>query len=341
MRVLIVKTSSLGDLVHTFPAVSDAAKAIPDVRFDWVVEEAFTEVPAWHPSVDQIIPISLRRWRKNIVGSWQGGELRAFYAALRQTSYDLIIDAQGLFLKSGCVAWLAKGDTVGYDWHSARDSWSSLCYKRKIAVSPEMHAIQRIRRLFAEALGYQPSYSEPVYGLQIQSSGAVIDKPYLVFLHGTTWPSKHWPEAYWIELSKLVAQDGYHVVLPWGSPDEQKRAALISESGSGEVLPRLSVGELAFIMKNASGIVGIDSGLAHIAAAIGTPAVTLYGPTTVELTGAMGQHQLNRWSRFECAPCMQGECSFQGSSSVEPACFAELDPLSVWTDLQQQMAGAA
>jgi len=256
MKILLVKTSSLGDLIHTFPAITDAVNNIPDIRFDWVVEEAFAEVPTWHPAVGRVIPVSLRRWRKNGFQSIISGELKAFHSKLRQDTYDLVIDAQGLFLKSGLISSLARGRSAGYDWASARDGWSSLCYRRKISVPRNLHAIERIRQLFSRALDYQLSGQNSDYGLQFTGPEIELEQPYLVFLHGTAWPSKHWPESYWTELTRLAREAGYHVNFPWGDTDDRLRAERIIELTSGRLLPGLQLGELAAILKQAAGAVG-------------------------------------------------------------------------------------
>jgi heptosyltransferase-1 len=191
--------------------------------------------------------------------------------------------------------------------------------------------------LFAAALGYPVPDDGPGYGLGFSR---VRDSSHrrLVFLHGTTWPSKHWPEPYWAELTHLAAAEGFVVQLPWGDPDDRLRAErIISAAASGELMPRLSLTELARSLATADGVVGVDSGLAHLAAAVETPAVTLYGPTRTELTGAMGPRQLNLAARFECAPCMRRECNFTGPSEVKPACFQTLDPARVLASLHRQM----
>ena len=153
MRVLLIKTSSLGDILHVLPALSDAAAAIPGIRFDWVVEEAFAEVPSWHPAVDRVIPVAIRRWRKNGLRALLSGEWGGFRKQLRMEEYDQVLDAQGL-IKSALVSWMARGERVGLDADSAREPLASRFYDRSIAVAKGEHAVIRLRRLFAEALGY-------------------------------------------------------------------------------------------------------------------------------------------------------------------------------------------
>ncbi len=336
MRVLLVKTSSLGDLIHTFPALSDAARALPDVRFDWLVEEGFADVPGWHPAVAAAIPVALRRWRRGWRKAWRSGDIAALRERLREARYDLTIDAQGL-LKSALPARLARAPLAGFDRRSAREPLASWLYTRRYAVARGQHAVSRTRQLFAAALAYRAPDDAPDYGLRFARARAA-GRRRLVLLHGTTWPSKHWPEPFWAELAHYAAADGFDVQLPWGDPDDRLRAErIIGAAGCGSLLPRQSLTELAQTLAAASGVVGVDSGLAHLAAAVGTPAVTLYGPTRTELTGALGPRQRNLAVDFPCAPCMRRECNYDGASDVRPACFATLPPQQVLAALQRQI----
>lgn len=340
MKVLIVKTSSLGDLIHTLPAVTDASVAIPGISFDWVAEESFVEVPSWHPAVGRVIPVAIRRWRKSWIKSWRDGEINAFRKDLCQRDYDLIIDAQGLY-KSALLAQMARGVPVGLDSSSAREPGAARLYQKTVYVPQGMHAIERVRSLFAQVLGYSKPEASPDYGISKRSQSD-SDIPYLVFLHGTTWITKLWPVEYWVELSKIAAAKGLQVLLPWGSEEERRRAEqIITRSGHGELLPKLSLSEMKERLVGASGVIGVDSGLAHLAAAISVPAVTLYGPTKTDLTGALGPLQTNLQAEFSCAPCMQKACSYLEPSEVVPACFGDLPPEKVWLSLQSRMDEAA
>jgi len=338
MRVLLVKTSSLGDLIHSFPALSDASRALPGIRFDWLVEESFAEVPEWHPAVAEVIPIALRRWRRNWRKTWRNGELRDWSARLRQTRYDLVLDAQGL-VKSALPALLAHGPSAGLDRASARESLSAFFHRHRYPVEREQHAIERVRQLFAQALEYSMPDTPADYGLHFSHANDAAARR-VVLLHGTTWPSKHWPERYWAELAHIASEDGYEVALPWGDPDDRLRAErIIQSAGVGELLARQGLTGLARTLAAASGVVGVDSGLAHLAAAVGTPAITLYGPTRTDLTGAMGPRQLNLAADFPCAPCMLRECNYAGAAQVEPACFEALSPSRVFSRLLEQIEG--
>ncbi len=335
MRVLLVKTSSLGDLIHTFPAVSDAVRALPGIEFHWLVEEAFTQVPGWHPAVSKTIPIALRRWRRSWRKAWKSGQIQQLRTTLQQEHYDLIVDAQGLF-KSALPARMAGAPVVGYDRHSLREPVASLFYRQRYAVSRELHAIERIRRLFAMALNYAMPDSSPDSGLPGCESAR---EKSLIFLHSTTWPSKHWPWEYWVELTGLAEKAGYRVSFPWYEPEERLRAEkIMTHAQAGELLPRMDLNGLKAVLSCTGGVVGVDTGLAHLAAALNVPAVTLYGPTAADLTGATGAYQKNLVARFSCAPCLQRKCNFSGESLVHPACFQTQPPARVWAALQDQMA---
>jgi len=338
MHVLIVKTSSMGDIIHTLPALTDAGKAYPDIRFDWVVEENFAEIPRWHSLVENVIPVAVRRWRKNILSQQTRTEIKQLKNTLRLKKYDLIIDAQGLF-KTLWISWLAKGPTCGLDRHSAREPLTSFFYNRTYSASWQWHAVTRIRHLFSQALGYPLSDSIADYGLDRQRLfGADLDKNYLVFLHGTTWATKHWPEEYWCQLAKLASDKGFRVKLPWGNEVEKQRAERIAASCQQvEVLPRLGLVEIASVLAGAKGVVAVDTGLGHLSAALDVPAVSLYGPTDPVLIGTMGRSQVHLSAKFSCAPCASRECSYQGPKErmVEPPCFSSIPPLDVWNAVCQ------
>ena len=332
MRVLLVKTSSLGDVLHTLPALTDAAQQLPGVSFDWVVEEAFVEVPAWHAAVDSVIPVALRRWKHSPFRVLRAGEPQAAVRLLRRRYYDLVLDAQGL-LKSAVITGFARGPRAGLDRNSAREPIAARAYHRKFAVPREQHAVQRLRQLFADALNYDLPATAPDYGIRQRFTDEKRDQ-YLVCLHGTTWPTKHWPEAYWLELASMAAAQGFQVKLPWGNAAERQRAERIAAVHAAvEVLPRMSLGELAALIASASGVVGVDTGLVHLAAALGTPCVTLYGSTDPGLIGTLGDGQLHLQAQFGCAPCMRRDCNYQGEATVFPACYSSLAPDRVWLEL--------
>lgn len=294
MRVLLVKMSSLGDVIHTLPALTDAARAIPGIRFDWVVEEAFAEIPGWHPAVDQVIPIALRRWRKRPIKNFGGPEWRRCKAALRKKHYDAVIDAQGL-LKSAFVARLVRAPRYGMDKASAREKLASRAYHHRINVSPDLHAVERIRILFSRSLKYPLPTERGDYGVRAELQRDSQKKPSgLLFFHGTARAEKLWPESHWVQLAGLAAANGYQVWLPWGNEREKERAnRIVSADGRAQVLPRLDLLGLASMLMDVSGAVAVDTGLAHLSAALDVPTVSLYGPTNTALIGAYGRNQVH------------------------------------------------
>ncbi|ARU90062.1 lipopolysaccharide heptosyltransferase I [Pseudomonas sp. M30-35] len=293
MRVLLIKTSSLGDVIHTLPALTDAARAIPGIQFDWVVEEGFAEIPTWHPAVAQVIPVAIRRWRKNLLQTLKNGEWSRFKARLRETSYDLVIDAQGL-LKSALLTRYVDAPIAGLDRDSAREPIASRFYDRRYSVPRDQHALERVRQLFAQALGYSLPGGMGDYGLDRVAMAGEQGTPYLLFLHGTTWPSKHWPEANWRELAELMSLQGWAVRLPWGNADEKARAErIVSGLPDAQVLPRLNLVAVAKVIAGAQACVAVDTGLGHLAAALDVPSISLYGPTLPGRVGAYGRSQVH------------------------------------------------
>lgn len=332
MKVLVIKTSSMGDVIHTLPALTDASDAITGIRFDWIVEEGFSEIPAWHSAVDRVIPVALRRWRKHLFSTWRNGEWRRFKEAIAQTSYDLVIDAQGL-LKSAWLTRYTQGPVHGLDKSSAREPLAARCYDQAHSVARNQHAVERVRQLFAQSLGYTVPTAKGRFHLK---SDAFIDsqsirpvQDYIVFLHGTTWETKHWPEAYWCELARCVTKRDYVVCLFWGNEKERLRAERIAATVKGvRVLPPLNLRDIASVIAGASAVVAVDTGLGHLTAALEVPTVSLYGPTSPDLVGAYGGNQVHL-TLDQCPP--------SNTQNVEPAIFAPLTAEIVWQKLEPML----
>lgn len=293
-RVLIVKTSSMGDVLHTLPALTDAINAYPDIRFDWAVEEGFAQIPSWHQAVDTVIPVAIRRWRK----SWFSAPIRAERAQFRQAiqahHYDVVIDAQGLLKSAFLVTRYAKGTKHGYSRQSAREPLASFFYDIRHDVSKKMHAVERIRQLFTLSLNYPIPQSQGDYGIaqHFLSLPAVDERPYLVFLHATTRDEKHWPESHWRELIALLADSGLRIKLPWGAEHEHQRAIrLAKDFDYVDVLPKMSLADVAQVIAGAKSVVSVDTGLSHLTAALDKPNITLFGPTDPGLIGGYGKDQ--------------------------------------------------
>jgi heptosyltransferase I len=289
MRILIVKTSSLGDVIHNLPVVSDIRRHFPDAVVDWCVEENFAAIPRLHPGVGKIIPVAVRRWRKSLLKAVTWREIVEFRRDLRAMPYDAVVDTQGL-LKSALMASQAHGPALGYAANSAREPMAARLYTRKFSVSRELHAVVRNRRLAAAALGYAAD-GEPDYGIQATPAGFgwLPRRPYVVFLTATSRDDKLWPEANWLALGQQLNSFGIGAVLPGGSPVERERASRLAAGIPGAVAaPAMNIPDLAALLAGGRAAIGVDTGLTHLAVALKVPTVALYTATDPGLTGVLG-----------------------------------------------------
>ena len=295
MRILIIKTTSLGDVVHNLPVIADIKRRHPNAAVDWVVEESFVDILTMHPGINLIIPVAVRRWRKVLFCRETWRELAAFKRQLQAHTYDIVIDTQGL-LKSAVICYLSRSaNKCGYDKVSARESIASYFYHHRFSVSLALHAVQRNRELVALALGYTIDSNLLDYG--IQSNSALVESNslparYIMALHGTSRDSKLWPVAQWILLGRLLESQGLSLVLPWGNQVELERAKQIaSEIKLAVLLPKLSIAALAKIIQGSQAVIGVDTGLAHLAVALNKPVIAIYTDTDPSLTGLYGANQ--------------------------------------------------
>jgi heptosyltransferase I len=331
MHILLVKTSSLGDIIHTFPALTDAAKVIPTLKVDWVTEEAFASIAQLHPMVQQVIPVALRRWRKTPFKRQTWQEIRTFMRHLRQTKYDLIIDAQGL-LKSSLLSRVAKGQRYGFDTQSAREKIASLFYQHPIFVAKNIDAIHRIRELFAKSLGYSQPHTPPQSGLlplPVSTNRSIL------ILHGTTWNTKKWPVSYWVGLAEILQQNGVKASIPWSTPLEHQVAQEVARTGPHiTILDTMTLARLTNMLTHFKAVVTVDSGLGYLTAALGIPTFMVFGPTNPDLLGTFPSSQLNLRSTLWCSPCQSRICKNTEPTPVWPKCFAEITPETIWGKLE-------
>ena len=283
--VLIIKTSSLGDVVHQMPAIVDASRACPQVRLTWLVEESFAPLVRLHPLVADIIPVATRRWRSQLgaIATWR--EIGAFRTRLRRQSFEKVIDTQGL-IRSAIMTRVARGARHGYDVRSIREPLAARFYDTKHAVGRDLHAVTRNRLLTGRSLGYEPT-GDVDYGLN--PPARTDGQRYAVLLHGTSRLSKTWRAEDWIETGRWLQANGLQTVLPWGTEAER----LLSERLSGEIAgsrvqPRQSLDLTAQMIGNAALVIGVDTGLMHLAAAYRVPLVGIYVSTDPGLTGPVG-----------------------------------------------------
>ncbi len=296
-RILFVKTSSLGDVVHNCPAVTDIARAVPGAVIDWVVEEPFAEVAALHASVRRVIPVAIRRWRGALLSARTWSELGAFRATLRGERYDAVIDSQGL-VKSALVAAIAVGRKHGFDQASAREPFAARFYDAAHAVPDDLHAVERNRRLAASVLGYRVE-GPCDYGLGAPGEMPLqVRRPastrYALLFTMTSRDDKLWPEEHWRALGNALEARGLHCLLPWGTEEERRRCVRIATAIRGAEVPRhMGLAELASFACQAKCVVGVDTGLAHLAVAVNVPVIGLYCGSDPALTGLHG----GKWVR--------------------------------------------
>jgi heptosyltransferase-1 len=285
--VLFIKTSSLGDVIHHMPAVTDARAHRPDTRFAWVVEEAFAPLVRLHPAIDQAIPVAGRQWRAAPYSASAWRNLAELWHAVRMRSFDAVIDTQGLFFKSAVIARFARGPRHGYDAKSIKEWPASLLYDVRHQVPWDQHAIARNRALTGHALGYAPA-GPPDFGLDRARLAQPGASPYAVLLHGTARPSKLWPEDLWRLLAAALATD-IDVVIPFGTEAERARAERIAAVASRTRVPeRVPLDRMARLIAGAAFVVGVDTGLLHLAAALGVPLVAIFAASEPGLTGPIG-----------------------------------------------------
>jgi len=289
MHLLLVKTSSLGDVIHNLPVVSDLRRAFPEATIDWCVEESFAEIPRLHPEVAEVIPVAIRRWRKHLGSMQTWSEMRAFRRRIKTTAYDAVLDTQGL-IKSGLICRLAYGTRYGYAAEVARERHAARFYDKTFVIPPNAHAVVRNRWLGAAAFDYPVDFPLD-YGI----AAPEIDLPWLtaehhaVLLTATSRDDKLWPEAHWIALGQSLKKRGLSPILPSGSAAERARAERIAAAIPGAVVaPRLNLRELAALIGRATLAVGVDTGLAHLATALRVPTIALYVATDPALTGVLG-----------------------------------------------------
>lgn len=332
MKLLVIKTSSLGDIVHALPALTDAKRALPDLVVDWVVEPAFADIVRLHEGVRTVWTAPLRRWRRpgRVTTSWR--EAMALRRALRAERYDLVLDAQGL-LKSALVARLAGGRIAGLDRASARGGPIAALYGERHAVSSALHAVDRMRLLFGAALGYAPDLSLVASGIAPAARRAAEERRAFL-LHGTTWPSKAWPLAQWIALARGLAARGYRPALTFAGPAEETLArAVVAAVPEAELLGGRTLAQLAALIGDSALVVGVDTGLTHLAAALGRSTIGLFASTPAGQTAPRGERTALLAATTPCAPCSRRHCPLV-PHGTDPPCHATIGPDRVLAQLE-------
>jgi len=292
--VLVVRPSSLGDIVYALAIVSDIRRAHPALAVDWVAEPGFAPLIALCPDVRRVIPFGLRRWRRAPFAAATWRDLGAFRDALRQTRYATILDLQEQ-MKGALIARAARGVRHGFDRSSIREPLATIFDDVHHRVSRDLHFLTRCRRLAGAALAYATD-APPRWNLRVPAPGPGTPAgPYVVVLHATSRDDKLWPEAHWRAVMDACSHAGFAIVLPWGSAAEEARSRRLAEGNANAVLPAwLSLPEVGTLLSNAALAIGVDTGFTHLAAALGTPTIALFTVTDprrhgVESTGGHGR----------------------------------------------------
>ncbi len=284
-RVLVVRPSSLGDVVYALAIVADIRQALPDAAIDWVAEESFAALPAQLNGVRAVIPVALRRWRASLLRASTWREFAAFRRAMAAERYDAVIDLQEQ-LKGAIIARIARGRRHGLSAGSIREPLATLLHDRHHVVDRDIHFVAKCRVIAGSALGYAVSGPPRWHWKPMPPAPATPDLPYAVLVTATSRTGKLWPETHWRALASHCAQNGLDVVLPWGTPDEEARCQRIAEGIARAQVPvRQSLQAVATLLARATLVVGVDTGLTHLAAALATPTIALFTQTDPALAG--------------------------------------------------------
>jgi heptosyltransferase-1 len=344
MKILVVRLSSLGDILHLFPAISDLRGCFPDAEIHWLVEPAFAQMVSWHSAVNKVIEVPLRSHKKSW---WKIPQLlRGLKRQLKAEKYDLVLDAQGL-LKSALLARLAGVDIYGFHAKSAREPLAAKFYKKTASVAPGLHVIEKNRQLVAQL--FDADIRQPAdFGLEAfrrqqtalpEHLKGFAAQPYIVLLHGTTWNSKYWPEASWVELVRLLTRQGWRCLLPWGNQAEHQRAQRIACVPQAQVLPRLSLTELMGVLLHAQGFVSVESGIGHLATVLDIPGIMLHGPTDPGYSGILEKSCQHITSGLDCSPCFRRDCPILDSSTGIPPCQQKITAQFVFGQCLERFSG--
>lgn len=291
-KILVIKSSSMGDIVHALPVAYDIKKHFPDCELSWVVEESFTDIPKLSPYIDKLVVTAFRRWRKHIFSSSVRSEVLGVRRALSEAHYDLVIDLQGLIRTAVLARW-AGVESVGYSRENIKEPLAARFYSRTLPVSNKLPPVLRYRTMAAQALGYSIDEHDLHYGLRVMPMTPTgVETPYAALAVNTSREEKLWPKSRWSEVARELAADGVMSVLFWGNDKERLYCEQIASSVPGKVvvLPRLSLKALAEVIAGAKCLLGVDTGLTHLGAALGIPSVGIIVGTSAELFSLVSEN---------------------------------------------------
>ena len=346
MRVLIVKASSLGDIIHALPVLDYLHQVVPGIEIDWVVEESFREVLDGNPLLSQLHPIRTKVWRKRPLASETRREVAALKESLRARAYDLVFDIQGN-LKSGLICWLTgAAHRIGFTREYLQEPVNLLFTTRQVPPRrQDVHITDQYLRLvsvpFAKDFGQMRLTTDIATAPEDDAAATALlatlaDGLVFLFHPGTTWQTKFWSEEGWVGLAKALLEryPAASIIFSWGNDGERTAvSALAAAIGPGaRVIGRYSLKGLAALLKKVDLAVGGDTGPVHLAAAVGTPTVSLYRSSDARRSGPRGPGQVVIQSPLHCAACFRTTCD------KDAECRASITVAAVLTGIERALA---
>ena len=328
-KVLIIKLSSMGDIIHTFPAIQDLISNIPNAEISWLVDKQFVDIPSLHPHVHNVISVPLREYKKKPISFFLSPEFKRLRTLAKQQKFDYIIDVQGL-LKSALSSLFFRGHRYGYCQNAAKEKRASFLYNTKIFIDKDTHAIDKTRCLISQVFNYRINLDHIDYGLPITHK----HDDYFLFLPGTSRPNKMWPQQNWQELQKLITDEEHKILIPWSTQIEYEQAHFIANNSKFvTILPKLTLKDLSVTVAKAKGVFGVDTGLTHMAAAYQRPIISLYNQRTAKLAYVKTNKHILCVSPIDCNGCPKETCHVK--KEPKPSCMSKIDPKKVWHSMKE------
>lgn len=345
MKVLIIKTSALGDIIHALPVLDYLHQVVPGIVIDWAVEEQFRDLLEGNPLLSGLHIVRTRNWRKQPLSVDTIREVSALRQALLRARYDIAFDIQGN-LKSGIIAWLSGArERIGFGSDHLQESLNALFTSRRIRQRPEDdHAGGRYLRIVSAPFDrdYQGmELSARIYtgAAEDAAAEAVVkgcgSRPVILFHGGTTWQTKFWSEEGWIELGRRICSGfpSAGILLSWGNEAERLAAGRVAAAiGSrARLLERYPLKGITAILKKVDLVIGGDTGLIHLAAAVGTPTVSYYRASDGSVSGPRGTRHVIVQSPLACTRCQQTACR------EDAKCRASITPEAIYAGVEKIM----
>ena len=321
MKILIIKTSSMGDVTHNLPAIYDIKKKIKNIKLDWIVEKDFEKVIKFTDNINNLITINTRNKKISKIK-----HIKKTYNKINKKKYNLVIDSQGL-IKSAIITILSnKKKSIGLGWKSAKEPLSTIIYKKNITINNNNHAVTKIRLFFAKILKYKINIKNINFGINKQKIEKKKNKikKYIIFLYHTTWETKHWPKKHLIILKNILKKNKLKIKEIYHS----KKILELNKNKK-----KTNINKTIQHIYNSKCIITVDTGFGHIASAIGIPTISIYGPTSPQKSGMIGKNQINIMTKnLYCSPCFKKKCLIKKKNTIQP-CFKEITPLKIWENL--------